>query len=232
MNAICIKNAINIGNKTFLEYLNKRLVKNGLGFVPSKEFMDGSTDRKSYIKAVIPRCHRDFLVYAHELGHAVGKQVKEGSDWHGAFFMPMGTSVAKLENECLAWDYALRYVRRLGMNFMKHELEDVLKKTLGSYINGVSYKNGEEANKLIEHYSVKWDLDIPRATARDPWSFGGNGSSNKGSIKIEWDKFTFDEFDKIPVDVVEPIKKNPKWKPWHDIVEQKNRKFHKQKHKA
>jgi hypothetical protein len=216
--------AINVGNLTFAQYIGKRLMKDGLGYVPTDKWLDGCTDTKTYIMAVIPKTVYDFLVYAHELGHCKARQKPKISraTWFGNY-----TDENTLYNEFMAWDWALRYMRRLGMIVSKEQLKNVLEKTLGNYIK---YATGcvRYANNLVDQFSAKWGVTLPHiASPKDRWM---QAQMNTDSAPLVVWGGGFEKFPDTFTEVEERKKKLPaNWKPWHDLVEAKSKKYHRNK---
>lgn len=136
--------ALNIKGKTFPEYIQHRLVKDNLGFVPADNFSDGQTDCRSYIKAVAPQNPVEFLVYAHELGHCKSKQYVDNV--LSGFTMKVGKMTVR--NELNAWLWALRYYRRLGFQLCKEGKAEIVK-AFSSYLNLAEKSVAFEAAKVL-----------------------------------------------------------------------------------
>lgn len=230
--------AINVGNLSFDQYIARRLRKDGMGFIPGQTFQDGCTDRKTYIKAIIPRCHRDFMVYAHELGHCKGQQKIDPR--MNAFWGGMTVTENVLFNEFSAWDWALCYMRRLGMKFLKYELEEVLNKTLGSYIKDVQEKGlVNYCNRLIDCFNEKYNVELERPTIRDKRFLQGDWYdiirptkiSDKLWKEVKWDdvvvKNPYEGWISVDECVIDQPSKGQKRKPWMEIVDRKNKEFYK-----
>lgn len=155
------KSALSIKGKTFPEYIQYRLVKDNIGFVPSDRFEDGSTDCRSYIKAVAPANPVDFLVYAHELGHCKSRQYEENT----MAGYSMKASKICIRNELNAWLWALRYYRRLGFSLCA-EGKKKIKKAFSSYLN-LADKNVAllAATEINQAYDIGIDLKAYQPTA-------------------------------------------------------------------
>lgn len=195
-----------IGSLTFHQYVGKRLQKDSLGFVPTDAISNSCTDRTTYIKAPIVKNIEDFLAYAHELGHCKSRQKYEPFSASWSFHV----SDERIYNEVNAWEWALRYVKKLDLFCSLDDLNIMLNRYLGSYVkNAMSHTY---TNELLEKFNRKFGTCVAFAT---PIKFVTNPC--KSILDDKWTECF------LPTPTV--AEKSSKWKAWHDMQETQARKF-------
>lgn len=226
-----------IAGKDFYQYVAYRLKKDGLGYTPSKSWHDGSTDTKTFIKAILPKSAYDFLVFAHELGHCKSKQLPRsmGSSFFGFHDVCDNT----LQNEYNAWVWAIRYMRKLKIVVSAEEMTKALKDSFLTYTR--SADNKRFANDLIEKLNdmlgINLEMESVRPVRHHPASTSLWISSaplftplkDAGQPVREW----MDEaFDWMPLlegkpkkikGTITPVSTNKKHKPWMDLMDKKRK---------
>lgn len=223
-----------IAGKSFYEYVGYRLKKDGLGYLPSSRWEDGSTDMKTFIKAVVPACAYDFLVYCHELGHCKSRQFPGSvmASFQGFVDEP------RLLSEFNAWEWAIRYVRRLGLSVTKQEWVSALNKSFKSYTKAATDKR--KANDLIEKLNGMLDVDLEMESVTpilDKSKFSNINVSWSNTV-IDWrDSWTkLDDIyggwvsesqERVPKKTVAPVVQNKKHKPWMDLLDKQAKKHRK-----
>lgn len=228
-----VAGALLIKGYSFSKYIERRLAKDGLGFVPTADLM-GGVAYSSHIQAIIPKSPSEFLVYCHELGHLKSKQYQRESSsmWLG------GVCEATLENELNAWIWGIRYYKRLGFSLCKKS-HSLIKEAFESYLNKADRQQAERvAHILYRKTGVQCEVREPiRHENRNIWS----------SFDLSWDhkfnpakSWVWDEFTTVvacPSKTVIAKTKEKKvkpapanWKPWHELREKDVKRQWKNKH--
>lgn len=207
-----IKSAIRVGRYSFAEYIGKRLIKDGLGFIPLIDSENHAyTQRGSHIVARIPENAEDFLIYCHELGHNKTFQPESRLGYFA------GVDANCLTREFNAWKWGIKYFQRLGFT-MSEECKKCVKQSFESYTNGLDKKiSGTFEEELSDITGIKISAEEPKhnltiVKGRDI-TF-----SNDFTLTIGSDTFTGWDFGETiyrkPAIKVEKPKNH---KPWHDL---------------
>lgn len=202
------RDAIKVAGRSFSEYIGRRLLKDGVGFIPIAEEKEACTDRKTYIKSAIPLTAATFLIYAHELGHCKSFQPELESSFGWG-----GTCNGTLNREFNAWVWGMRYFRRLGFK-INEECISIIQHSLESYF--INSNDREYAKVLSEKFYNKFGVrtQVPEKTKN-----GGYFMTSKPTT-ISWDFGP-----KIKPKCFEVITEKPKgWKPWHDLKQKQMKK--------
>jgi hypothetical protein len=221
-----------IAGKDFYQYVAYRLKKDGLGFIPGREWKDGATDCKTYIKSIVPKTSYDFLVYTHELGHCKSVQLPSTSN---AFF-DNTVSPERITNEYNAWVWAFRYLKKLGITYSKDEILKALNDSFRSYTKNA--RDIAQANNLIKKLNnllgIDLHFEVAKKTCYDAYgytSLAGYPDMRMWEMKDllpinspgnwEWSVFTTPEKKKKQPTV------NKKHMPWMDLLDKQRKKYDK-----
>lgn len=202
------RDAIKIAGRSFSDYIGRRLLKDGVGFMPIAEEKEACTDRKTYIKSAIPLTAATFLIYAHELGHCKSFQPELESSFGWG-----NTCNGTLTREFNAWVWGMRYFRRLGFK-INEECIKIIQYSLESYFTNAGDR--EYAKLLSEKFYNKFGV---RTQVAEKTKNGGYFITNKPTT-ISWDFGP-----KIKPKCFEVTTEKPKgWKPWHDLKQKQMKK--------
>lgn len=197
------RSAVRVGSISFAQYTAKRLMKDGLGFLPISNVAESATDCRTYIKAPIPKDDIDLLAYFHELGHCKSKQPQQD-------FGISGWCKGRLQCEYNAWIWALKYFRRLGFP-LTEGCEHAVKRFFGSYLNAAS--SVEFAKELSYNFYKSTGILVE---VED--KFIGRFSVNVGGVWLN-------EFTSLPKVRPTVTQEKPKtWKPWHELKDKQIKK--------
>lgn len=197
-----IKSAIRVGRYSFAEYIGKRLIKDGLGFIPLVDNENKAyTQRGSHIVARIPENAEDFLVYCHELGHNKTPQPESSM----GFFSSVDKN--QLIREFNAWKWGIKYFQRLGF-VMSEECKKSVKQSFESYTKG-----------LDKQLSGKFERELSRIAGIEI-----SAEESKHSLTtIKGRDITFTGWDlgetvyRKPTKPALTTEKPKNYKPWHDL---------------
>lgn len=221
-----VNGALVIKGYSFSKYIERRLSKDGLGFVPTQDLMDGVA-YSSHIQAIIPKTPSEFLVYCHELGHLKSKQYQR----ERSSMLLGGVCEATLENELNAWLWGIRYYKRLGFNLCKQS-HGLIKKAFESYLNQADRKQAERVAHILYRKTgvqcvlrepIKTEGLNPFSALPKPWLL-----DEFTSVGFPWPAKTTITKPKQKEKKVKPLPKN--WKPWHDLREKDVKRQWKNKH--
>lgn len=204
--------AIKVKGVEFSDYVKRVLVRDGIGFVPTKDLWSGVA-YDSHIQAIVPKSSHEFLVYCHEMGHLKSKQYHRSSQSS----MFSYSCPATIKNELNAWLWGLRYYRRLGF-VLCDKGKELVKEAFGSYLKSADQDVAMQArDKLFAKFGIKCQIiDHPRPTIT---SFYCSFDSTKFWID-KWVPNGPKTPKKLPV-----VKEKPKhWKPWHDMKDKQIKK--------
>lgn len=229
-----------IAGKDFYQYVAYRLKKDGLGYTPTKDWYNGCTDTKTFIKAILPKTSYDFLVYAHELGHCKSKQLPRSTN---AVYFRGGSCDNTLQNEYNAWVWAIRYMRKLKIVVSAEEITKALKNSFLSYTKDAD--NKRFANDLIEKLNnilgINLELENTHlARQSERITFWISSSPLFTPFEDIWQPVLTREdeyFDGKPLlkdrpdkakanktkRVITPASTNQKHKPWMDLMDKKRK---------
>lgn len=236
-----------IAGKDFYQYVAYRLKKDGIGYTPSSRWHDGSTDTKTFIKAILPKTAFDFLVYVHELGHCKSEQLPRsmGSSFFGFHDVCDNT----LQNEYNAWVWAIRYMRKLKIVVSAEEMTKALKDSFLTYARKAD--NKRFANNLIEKLNdmlgINLEMESVRPTRHSEctllWTSSKSLDSFEGKVmkwmgewlpaagdtpatSKDWDDYFFPVMPSKSQKVkgaITPTSTNKKHKPWMDLMDKKRK---------
>jgi hypothetical protein len=213
-----------IAGKDFYEYVAYRLKKDKLGFIPSGRWNEGSTDRVTFIKSVVPNSAYDFLVYAHELGHCKSEQFASNS----CAFFSGGVDYNRLRSEFNAWVWAIRYIRKLKIEVTKQEWVDALNKSFKSYTR--EYSGARTSNDFIEKLNnmlgISLEMESERVNVTTSYPFISANSVMRfptaREILGDWEPFV--PVKKTTTEKAKPVTINKKHKPWMDMLDNQRKK--------
>lgn len=204
-----------IAGKDFFQYVAYRLKKDGLGFLPASEWIDGATDAKTYIKAIVPKNAYDFLVVAHELGHCKSKQLPRSM---GSSFFGWDVCDNSLQNEFNAWVWAIRYMRKLKLEVSQSDMVEALNRSFKSYTSKAN--NKRLANDLLEKLNGLLGIELEMESVRPV----RDADSVLCSVRKFTDGWWMDETttwtEVIPA---KPVAQNKKHRPWMDLLDKQRK---------
>lgn len=192
-----------IAGRDFRQYINRRMLKDGIGFIRKDNYQDSSTDLYNYIAAPVPKTDSDFLAYCHELGHCKSRQYVSSTNFYNATWDGKW-SMERLVSEVNAWKWAIRYFRRLGCT-MGEETVKVVQWALNSY-----FKNAADfsvASKLSEEFEAYSGI-----------------TTEKYKPFVSISNTTFFTYPAKPVKIPVVTEKPKGWKPWHDLKQKQMKK--------
>lgn len=217
-----------IAGKDFYQYVAYRLKKDGIGYMPSDRWQEGSTDTKTYIKAIMPQQAYHFLVYAHELGHCKSKQLPRSM---GSSFFGYNVCDNTLQNEFNAWVWAIRYMRKLKMTLAPEAWVRALNDSFRSYTRKAD--NKRFANDLLEKLNDILGIDLEMESVR---TYPKNRDTTTLWISpqpmFDFPKWTDIDWKPCAGEMqswgeavpAKPIVQNKKHRPWMDLMDKKRKK--------